>query len=146
MRVSIMPSCMPDARTRPSSSFSSISRTSGDTSILKLWAFSSRKGMMSRLRESMVSTEKSSFSSTATICRMEMLFHRSSAASKSSWATSAAFSAPMDVPYTPSRRMFSSRSACHAPHSYAPLDPPPESTSARFISIPPYPIGFSLQL
>ena len=134
-RVVITPSRMPDARTLPSSRCSRTSFSSGEMSMRRCLAFSIRKGTTSRLRWIMFPMAKSSSSSTAMICFTVMFDHNSTAPGKSPWANSAAFSAPMDVPYTPSKRTPSSESACQAPISYAPRLPPPFSTNARFMPI-----------
>ena len=97
-RVIIMPNSMPEARTRPSSSVSRIRFSRGVMSIRKFFAFSTRKGIRSRLRETMRSTVNSSPSSVETIWFRRMVSHSFTATSRSPWATSAALIAPMDVP------------------------------------------------
>ena len=133
-RTVITPSSMPDARTRPSLRYFATMFSSGVMSMRSRRWFSSKNGTTSRLRETMRSMEKSS-SSVATICRTLMRAQSSRASSRSPCATSAALIAPIEVPYTASSRTPSSRSACHAPISYAPREPPPLSTSARFMCV-----------
>ena len=88
---------MPEARTADSFRWRWISSSSGFVSTRRCFAFSTRKGITSRLREIMLSMAKSS-SSVARICLRSISSQSFSASARSPWATSAALIAPTDAP------------------------------------------------
>ena len=89
---------MPPARIFASSHSARTSASSGVMSMRSRLAFSTRKGSTSRLLATIRPTAKSSASSTVTIRLSVRFSHSSRADATSPRATSAAFSAPMEVP------------------------------------------------